>query len=57
MEDEKEKSKGFGYVEFEDKNTVEKALASDGSELDGRKIKVAKVQKKERKPREETKKE
>jgi RNA recognition motif-containing protein len=49
VEDDKERSRGFGYVEFEDKDMVEKALAGDGSELDGRKIRVAKVQKKERK--------
>lgn len=48
VEDENERSKGFGYVEFEEKETVEKALAADGSELDTRKIRVAKVQKKER---------
>lgn len=30
------RSKGFGYVEFEDKASVEKALAGNGSELEGR---------------------
>ena len=43
VEDENERSRGFGYVEFEDKDTVEKALAGDASELDGRTIRVAKV--------------
>jgi RNA recognition motif-containing protein len=43
VEDDKERSRGFGYVEFDDKNLVEKALAADGSELNGRKIRVAKV--------------
>ncbi len=33
---ETQKSKGFGYVEFEDKESVEKALAGNGSELEGR---------------------
>lgn len=61
VEDEKERSRGFGYVEFEEKEMVEKALDADGTELDGRKVRVAKVQKKERKNRKssegETKKE
>ena len=59
VEDENERSRGFGYVEFEDKEMVEKALDADGTELDGRKVRVAKVQKKERKNRKssETKKE
>lgn len=43
VEDEKERSRGFGYVEFDDLTAVEKALEADGSELFGRKIKVAKV--------------
>ena len=30
------RSKGFGYVEFEDKESVEKALGANGAELDGR---------------------
>jgi RNA recognition motif-containing protein len=37
------KSKGFGYVEFESKEPVEKCLVENGSELDGRSIRVAKV--------------
>jgi RNA recognition motif-containing protein len=61
VEDEKERSRGFGYVEFEENSQVEKALQADGTELEGRKIRVAKVQKKERKNRKsnevETKKE
>lgn len=57
VEDENQKSKGFGYVEFENISFVEKAIAADGTELDGRKLKVAKVQKRERKPREEKPKE
>ena len=51
VEDDQERSRGFGYVEFEDKDQVEKAIAADASELDGRKLRVAKVQKKERVPR------
>lgn len=51
VEDDKERSRGFGYVEFEDKDMVEKALVGDGTELDGRKIRVARVQKKEKKQR------
>jgi RNA recognition motif-containing protein len=43
VEDEKERSRGFGYVEFDDLTAVENALQADGSELFGRKIKVAKV--------------
>jgi RNA recognition motif-containing protein len=43
VEDEQERSRGFGYVEFEDAACVEKALALDGAELDGRKVRVAKV--------------
>ena len=51
VEDDKERSRGFGYVEFEDNDAVEKALQADGSDLDGRKIKVAKVQRREGKNR------
>jgi len=43
VEDDQERSRGFGYVEFEDKDQVEKAIAADASELDGRKLRVAKV--------------
>ena len=50
VEDENERSRGFGYVEFEDAQFVEKALEADSTDLDGRKIRVAEVQKKERKP-------
>lgn len=61
VEDDKERSRGFGYVEFEDATGVEKALQADGTDLDGRKVKVAKVQRRERKNRKnsegETKKE
>ncbi len=46
IEDENERSRGFGYVEFEDKDAVEKAIKVDGEELDGRKIRVAKVERK-----------
>ena len=46
IEDENERSRGFGYVEFEDKDAVEKALNGDAEELDGRKIRVAKVERK-----------
>ena len=51
IEDFEGRSKGFGYVEFDDKEAVEKALAADGTECDGRKVRVARVQKKERAPR------
>ena len=37
------RSRGFGYVEFEKKETVEKCLVENGGDLDGRSIKVAKV--------------
>ena len=43
VEDDKERSRGFGYVEFDDLASVEKALANDGSDIDGRTIRVAKV--------------
>ena len=43
VEDERERSRGFGYVEFEDLATVERALEADSTDLFGRKIKVAKV--------------
>ena len=33
---ETQRNKGFGYVEFEQSYTVEKALEEDGKELDGR---------------------
>jgi RNA recognition motif-containing protein len=46
IEDENERSRGFGYVEFEDKDAVEKAIKVDAEELDGRKIRVAKVERK-----------
>jgi len=46
IEDENERSRGFGYVEFEDKDAFEKALKGDAEELDGRKIRVAKVERK-----------
>ena len=49
VEDDKERSRGFGYVEFETVAQVEKALEADGTELDGRKVRVAKVQRRERK--------
>ena len=34
------KSKGFGYVDFDDKAQLKKALEFDGSELDGRTIRL-----------------
>lgn len=34
------RSRGFGHVEFADKNGVEKALKKAGEEIDGRPIKV-----------------
>jgi RNA recognition motif-containing protein len=40
---ETQKSKGFGYVEFENKESVEKALGANGAELEGREVRVAKV--------------
>ncbi len=45
---ETEKSKGFGYVEFENIESVEKALELNGQDLDGRSLRVGKVQKKEK---------
>lgn len=48
---ETEKSKGFGYVEFESIESVEKALEMNGQELDGRNLRVGKVQKKEKEER------
>ena len=50
-EDENERSRGFGYVEFEKHETVALALVANGEELDSRKIVVAKVEKKEKRPR------
>ncbi|KAF4574485.1 hypothetical protein EYR36_005821 [Pleurotus pulmonarius] len=38
------RSRGFGYVHFADASAVEKALAMNGTELDGRNIKVDKSQ-------------
>jgi len=43
VEDERERSRGFGYVEFEKAETVTEALEADGTELDGRKVRVARV--------------
>lgn len=48
---ETEKSKGFGYVEFENIESVEKALELNGQDLDGRSLRVGKVQKKEKNER------
>ena len=45
---ETEKSKGFGYVEFENIESVEKALELNGQDLDGRSLRVGKVKKKEK---------
>ena len=45
---ETEKSKGFGYVEFENIESVEKALELNGQDLDGRSLRVGKVQKKQK---------
>lgn len=47
---ETQKSKGFGYVEFENIDSVEKALEMNGLDLDGRNLRVGKVQKREREP-------
>jgi len=47
IEDFSGRSKGFGYVEFENKNSVTSALKADGSELDGRTIKVNVIKRKE----------
>jgi RNA recognition motif-containing protein len=41
------RSKGFGYVEFESKEIVTKALTADNSELEGRNLKVSVVKKRE----------
>jgi RNA recognition motif-containing protein len=49
IEDFNGRSKGFGYVEFESKNTVAAALKADGSELDGRTIRVNVIKRKEEK--------
>ena len=43
VEDDRERSRGFGYVEFENVDTVTEALQADGNDLDGRKIRVARV--------------
>lgn len=42
-EDLKGRTKGYAYIEFEEKETVQKALEADGQELDGRKLKVATI--------------
>ncbi|MCK4608816.1 MAG: RNA-binding protein [Gammaproteobacteria bacterium] len=34
------KSKGFGFVEFTDGNTAQAALSMDGTDFDGRTLKV-----------------
>ncbi len=47
IEDFNGRSKGFGYVEFENKNSVATALKADGSELDGRTIRVNVIKRKE----------
>ena len=39
--DDRDRSKGFGFVEFETAEEAEKALEMDGQELDGREIKVS----------------
>ena len=47
------RSKGFGFVEFEDEANNEKAVAElDGKELDGRAINVTVARPREGKPRE-----
>ena len=52
IEDHDGRSKGFGYVNFETKEAVAKALKADDSELEGRNVKVSIVKKREFKPRE-----
>lgn len=40
MKNEEGKSKGFGYVEFDSAESLQKAVAKSGQSLDGRSIKV-----------------
>lgn len=47
IEDFDGRSKGFGYIEFESKENVTKALTGDGSEFEGRNLKVSVVRKRE----------
>jgi len=48
--DNPSRSRGFGFVEFENESDADKAIAeADGKELDGRNITVSEAQSKERK--------
>jgi RNA recognition motif-containing protein len=47
IEDFDGRSKGFGYIEFESKEIVTKALTADASEFEGRNLKVSIVRKRE----------
>lgn len=49
MDRETGRSRGFGFVTFVEQSDAEKALALDGTQLDGRTIKVSIAQ--ERQPR------
>ncbi|MDR3125997.1 MAG: RNA-binding protein [Candidatus Nomurabacteria bacterium] len=50
--DNPNRSRGFGFVEFEDDAEADKAIAeADGKELDGRNITVSEAQSKERNDR------
>ena len=42
------RSRGFGFVTFADENDAQKALSLDGTELDGRELKVNIAQEKQR---------
>ncbi|KAJ3342913.1 hypothetical protein HDU93_000572 [Gonapodya sp. JEL0774] len=42
------KLKGFGYVEFEDRESLEQAVADGGAELDGRRIRIDVAEPKDR---------
>lgn len=45
MDREKNQSKGFGYISFDDDASVNNAIKLAGSELDGRQIRVDKANK------------